>query len=517
MSRIALLFRHLYTWVLLAIISGALLGAFYPNPLLYVTANGVVLQATHPKIAATFDRKKNGVARGNFQMQAKALPPEVKRALPEGKPVEDIRDIEQGISDGEPIYRISFNNQIGRALKPLGDGFIKLIRMVVAPIIFTTVVIGIAGMGSVKRVGRVGVKAILYFEAATTVALAIGWMVVKWMQPGVGVNADPGLLDTKAIQRYVPTDIQGHGVIEFFLNIIPSSIADAFARGDIIQVLFFSLLFGFALCVMGTRARPIVQLLEQLSEALMKIVGFIVKLAPLAAFGAIAYTTSTLGVRSLGAQLHLMLCVYITCIVFIFVFLGAVLALNGVNILRFLKFIREELFIVLGTSSSESVLPRMMMRLEQLGCSQSIVRLVLPAGYSFNMDGSCIYLTMAAIFIAQATNTHLTIGQELMVIVICLVTSKGAAGVVGGGYIVLAATLASLHTIPVAGMVLILGVDRLMSEARAITNLIGNGVATILISKWEGEFDERTADEMLRAKHPPGAGAPLLVLDRNDC
>jgi aerobic C4-dicarboxylate transport protein len=509
MSRIAPLFRHLYTWVLLAIILGALVGAFYPNPPLYVTSNGVVLEETHLAVRKAFGGEKRQSLSGSLQMAG--LPPEVKRVLPENKSAEDIRDIDRAMGDGEIIYRISFNNQVGLALKPLGDGFIKLIRMVVAPIIFTTVVIGIAGMGNVKRAGRVGIKAILYFEAATTVALVIGWIVVKWIQPGVGVNADPAVLDTKAIQRYLPSEVHGHGVVEFLLNVIPGSIVDAFARGDIIQVLFFSLLFGFALSVMGARARPIVHLLEHLSEALMKIMGFIVKLAPLAAFGAIAYTTASFGIKSLGAQLHLMLCVYITCLVFIFLFLGTLLALNGVNILRFLKFIREELLIVLGTASSESVLPRMMTRLEQLGCSQPMVRLVLPTGYSFNMDGSCIYLTMAAIFIAQATNTHLTIWRELMVIAICLVTSKGAAGVVGSAYIVLAATLASLHTIPVAGMVLILGVDRLMAEARSITNLIGNGVATILVSKWEGEFNERTAREMLHATDLPSAAGPALV------
>ncbi len=403
-----------------------------------------------------------------------------------------------------------FFPKFGVELKPLGDGFIKLIRMVVAPIIFTTVVIGIAGMESFKRVGRVGLKAILYFEIVTTLALLIGWVVVKWIQPGAGVNADPAQLDTKAIHSYV-TQTESHGLADFFLNIIPSSIVDAFARGDIIQVLFFSVLFGFALSALGERGRPLVRLLEQLAEALMKVIGFIVKLAPLAAFGAIAYTTASLGVESLKAQLRLMLCVYITCLVFIVALLGTLLALNGVSLWRFLKFIREELFIVLGTSSSESVLPRMMTRLEQLGCSRPVVRLVLPAGYSFNMDGSCIYLTMAAIFIAQATNSTLTLWQEMSVILICLITSKGAAGVVGSAFIVLAATLASLRTIPIEGMVLILGVDRMMSEARAITNLIGNGVATILISKWEGEFDARTAQAMLHARQPPDATEPVLV------
>ncbi len=397
---------------------------------------------------------------------------------------------------------------IGAELKPLGDAFIKLIRMVVTPIIFTTVVVGIAGMGSIKRVGRVGLKAIVYFEIVTTLALVIGWCVVKWIQPGAGVNADPAALDTKAIANYV-TQAKGHGLADFFLNIIPSSIVDAFARGDIVQVLFFSVLFGFALSAMGERGRPLTGLLEQLAEALMKLIGFIVKLAPLAAFGAIAYTTATLGVEALKAQLHLMLCVYLTCFVFVFALLGALLAMHGVSLWRFLLFIREELLIVLGTASSESVLPRMMTRLEQLGCGRPLVRLVLPAGYSFNMDGSCIYLTMAAVFIAQATNTRLSPWQELSVVIICLFTSKGAAGVVGGGFIVLAATLASLRTIPVEGMVLILGVDRLMGEARALTNLIGNGVATILISKWEGEFDASKAETMLRAGPPAGVEEPL--------
>jgi aerobic C4-dicarboxylate transport protein len=418
------IFRHLYTWVLLAIILGALLGSCFPG--------------------------------------------------------------------------------IGIHLKPLGDGFIKLVRMMVTPIIFTTVVVGIAGMGSFKRVGRVGLKAILYFELVTTLALVIGWLVVKWIQPGVGVNADPATLDTGDIANYV-APAKGHGLVDFFMNVIPGSIVDAFARGDIVQVLFFSVLFGFALSALGDRGRPIVQLLEQLAEALMKIIGYIVQLAPVAAFGAIAYTTASLGAKALTAQLHLMLCVYLTCFVFIFGLLGTLLALHGVSLWRFLKFIREELFIVLGTASSESVLPRMMVRLEQLGCSQPIVRLVLPAGYSFNMDGSCIYLTMAALFIAQATNSRLTLWQELTVVLLCLITSKGAAGVVGGGFVVLAATLATLKTIPVEGMVLILGVDRLMAEARSLTNLIGNGVATILVSKWEGEFDAVQAEAMLHAGPPPTA------------
>ena len=292
---------------------------------------------------------------------------------------------------------------------------------------------------------------------------------------------------------------------------IPTSIVDAFAKGDIIQVLFFSVLFGSALAAMGDASKPIIHLLEILSDALMKIIGMIIRLAPLAAFGAIAFTTATFGTDSITKQLLLMACVYITCLLFIFVLLGAMLKFHGISLWKFLKFIREEIFIVLGTASSESVLPRMMRRLEQLGCSQPMVRLVLPAGYSFNMDGSCIYLTMAAIFIAQATNANLTLWQELTVILVCLITSKGAAGVVGSAFITLAATLSALHTIPIEGMVLILGVDRLMAEARSVTNLIGNGVATILVSKWENEFDEGKAREMLNRKSPPPADPPVFV------
>lgn len=489
------LFSHLYTWVLLAIILGAFVGYFYPSPPpLYVTPDGM-------SVAAPADLAAESVQFGK-------LPENILRTIQAERPGLPVKEV-TATPAPNVVYRITFQSKVGLALKPLGDGFIKLIRMVVAPIIFTTVVVGIAGMRSFKRVGRVGFKAIVYFEIVTTIALVIGWIVVKWIQPGVGVNADPAQLDTKAIQHYV-TQSKPQGLTEFFLSVIPSSIVDAFARGDIVQVLFFSVLFGFALSALGERGRPLIQLLEQLSEVLMKIIGFIVKLAPLAAFGAIAYTTASLGLGALKAQLYLMVCVYITCFVFVVALLGTLLKLNGVSLWRFLKFIREEIFIVLGTASSESVLPRMMTRLEQLGCSQPVVRLVLPAGYSFNMDGSCIYLTMAAIFIAQATNTHLTLWQELTVVLICLITSKGAAGVVGSAFIVLAATLASLHTIPVEGMVLILGVDRLMAEARAVTNLIGNGIATILVSKWEGEFDMEKAAEMLRAGPPAVAEEPLV-------
>lgn len=398
------------------------------------------------------------------------------------------------------------------SVKLMSDAFIRLIKMVVAPIIFTTVVIGMAGSGSLKRVGRVGLKAFIYFEVLTTLALVIGWFVVQWVQPGAGVNANPATLNTsdQRIQAAMVEGKKDQSFVQFLMNAIPNSIVDAFARGDIIQVLFFSVLFGLALSALGEAGRGLVRLLEQLSEVLMKMIGMIVKLAPFAAFGAIAHVMGTLGWKGLGAQVWLMVCVYLTSIVFIFVVLGTLLKLCGVSLWQFLKFIREEIFVVLGTASSESVLPRMMSRLEQMGCSKPIVRLVLPAGYSFNMDGSCIYLTMAAIFIAQATNTHLTAWDELKVILVCLVTSKGAAGVVGSAFIVLAATLGSLGTIPIEGMVLILGVDRLMAEARSVTNLIGNGVATVVISKWENEFDSVKAAAMLNTKIPPPIAESLV-------
>ena len=383
-------------------------------------------------------------------------------------------------------------------LKPLGDAFIKVIRMVVAPVIFTTVVLGIAGMGDLKRVGRVGLKALIYFEVLTTLALIIGWLVVKSIQPGAGINANPSALNAQAIQSYVTTG-GSHGVVDFLLNLIPASMVGAFAQGDIIQVLFLSILFGVALATLGEANRPIIHALEQVSNALMKIIGMIVRLAPIAAFGAIAFTIGHFGVESLVSLGKLMACVYITCLLFVVLLLGSLMRLSRLGLWPFLKYIREEIFIVLGTSSSESVLPRLMDKLETLGCSRSLVRLVVPGGYSFNLDGSSIYLTMGAMFIAQATNAHLTFVQELTLLLVCLITSKGAAGVTGGGFIALAATLSSMHMIPVEGMVLIVGVDRFMSEARAITNLIGNGVATLVIARWENDLDREKAARTLAA------------------
>lgn len=406
----------------------------------------------------------------------------------------------------------------GIKLKPLGDGFIKLIRMVVAPIIFTTVVLGIAGMGDLKRVGRIGMKAFIYFEVMTTLALIIGWVVVKIFQPGAGINADVATLNIKSVEPYLTT-AKSHGVVDFLLNIIPSSVVGAFAQGDILQVLFFSVLFGIALGALGEANRPVVYGLEQISNALMKIIGMIVRLAPVAAFGAIAFTIGQFGLESLVSLGKLMACVYLTCLLFICVLLGSLMRLSGLGLWKFLKYIREEIFIVLGTASSESVLPRMMTKMEALGLSPSLVRLVLPGGYSFNLDGSCIYLTMGALFIAQATNTHLTFGQELTLLLVCLVTSKGAAGVVGSAFITLAATLSSMQMIPVEGMVLVLGVDRIMSEARAITNLIGNGVATIVLARWENDLDRQKALQMLEAtptsESIPAVSPLTLPIDRD--
>jgi aerobic C4-dicarboxylate transport protein len=486
----------LYFQVVAAIILGGALGYFYPTPPALNLANDGTVLVSKPDLPME-------------EIKSDTLPTNIVKIVEQQRP--KLRMAEVWASP-EPnrIYHITFQKRIGAVLKPLGDGFIKLIRMVVAPIIFTTVVIGMAGMGSFKRVGRIGLKAIIYFEIATTAALVIGWIVVKWIQPGAGINADPAKLDSRAIEHYV-TASRTHSFMDFVMNIIPSSIVDAFARGEILQVLFFSVLFGFALSALGERGKPVLQLLEQIAEVLMKIMGFIVKLAPIAAFGAIGYTVASLGLEALKKQLFLMVCVYLTSVVFIIVFLGGLLKLNGLSLWGYLKFIREEIFIVLGTASSESVLPRMMTRLEQIGCAPPVVRLVLPAGYSFNMDGSCIYLTMAAIFIAQATNTHLTAWQELTVILVCLITSKGAAGVVGSAFIALAATLSSLHTIPIEGMVLILGVDRLMSEARAVTNLIGNGTATMLIAKWENELDTSKAAAVFAGEQPPFQAGPSLA------
>jgi aerobic C4-dicarboxylate transport protein len=404
-----------------------------------------------------------------------------------------------------------FYPHVGEQMKPLGDGFIKLIKMLIAPIIFCTVVHGIAGMKDLKQVGRVGLKALIYFEVLTTLALVVGLIVVNIWQPGAGINADLKTIDPRSIQIYT-TKAGQQSTVEFFLNIIPSTIVGAFAEGEILQVLFFAILFAFALSLMGEHAKPVTAFIDIVSHALFGIVGMIMKVAPLGAFGAMAFTIGKYGIGTLLSLGKLMAGFYATCLIFIFVVLGTVAYFAGFSIFKFIKYIKEELLIVLGTSSSESVLPRMINKLENLGCNESVVGLVIPTGYSFNLDGTCIYLTMAAIFLAQATNTELSLWQQLGMIAVLLLTSKGAAGVTGSGFIVLAATLSSVGTIPVASIALILGVDRFMSEARALTNLIGNGVATVVVSKWENALDEKRLRKQLEHETDAEAEEPERVL-----
>jgi len=376
----------------------------------------------------------------------------------------------------------------GAAMKPLGDGFIKLIKMIIAPIIFCTVVTGISGMENMKKVGKTGGLALLYFEVVSTVALIIGLLVINIIKPGVGMNIDPSTLDTAAVTAYTGPANQ-MSTIEFILNVIPTTLVDAFAKGEILQVLLISVLFGFALHKMGGRASIIFDFIENLSQVLFTIVGFIMKIAPLGAFGAMAFTIGNYGIASLFALGKLMATFYLTCLLFVFVVLGLIARSHGFSLWKFIRYIREELLIVLGTSSSESALPRLIAKLEKLGVQKSVVGLVVPTGYSFNLDGTSIYLAMAAVFIAQATNTDLTLMDQLGLLAVLLLTSKGAAGVTGSGFIVLAATLSAVGHVPVTGLALILGIDRFMSEARALTNLIGNGVATIVVGKWTDDLD----------------------------
>jgi aerobic C4-dicarboxylate transport protein len=405
-----------------------------------------------------------------------------------------------------------FYPETGADMKPLGDGFIKLIKMIIAPIIFCTVVTGIAGMEDMKKVGRVGAKALLYFEIVSTVALMIGLLVVSVIKPGVGMNADVSKLDTKALETFT-SKAQSHSTIDFLMNIIPNTVVDAFAKGDILQVLFFAILFGFALSMLGARGKVAFTVIDEVAHVLFGVVGVIMKVAPIGAFGAMAFTIGKFGLHSLSKLGMLMASFYLTCLLFIFLVLGGIAKLCGFSILKFLKYIKEELLIVLGTSSSESVLPRMMAKLENLGCSKSVVGLVIPTGYSFNLDGTSIYLTMAAIFVAQATNTKLTFTQTLTILGVLLLSSKGAAGVTGSGFITLAATFAAVPTIPVAGLALILGVDRFMSEARALTNMIGNGVATMVVSRWEHELDKDRMSQVLNQETVAEAEEPEAILE----
>lgn len=389
-----------------------------------------------------------------------------------------------------------FMPDLGTAMQPLATGFIKLIKMIIAPIIFCTVVVGIAGMENMKKVGRTGGYALLYFEVVSTIALIIGLVVVNWIKPGEGMHIDAASLDQQSIAKYT-TPGQMQSTVDFLLNIIPTSVFDAFARGDMLQVLFFSILFGFALQRLGGRENILFQYVEKSSEVLFAIVGMLMKLAPIGAFGAMAFTIGKYGVSTLWSLAGLMATFYLTCLLFILIVLGGISRFHGFSITKFIYYIREELLVVLGTSSSESVLPKIMKKLEDAGASKSTVGLVIPTGYSFNLDGTAIYLTMAAVFIAQALDIQMSLTQQLTLLAVLLITSKGAAGVTGSGFIVLAATLASVGDIPVAGIALILGIDRFMSEARALTNLIGNGVATLVIAKWSGELNEQQLNKTL--------------------
>jgi aerobic C4-dicarboxylate transport protein len=387
-------------------------------------------------------------------------------------------------------------------LGPLGDGFVKLIKVTIGPLIFCTIVVGIAGMKSMKSVGRVGGLALLYFEVASTIALLIGLFIVNVVQPGAGMNFDATKVDPASIEKYTdPKKLKS--TVEFLTNIIPDTFVSAFVHGELLQVLLIAILFGFSLHAVGERGRPILDLVERFGQVVFKMVGLIMLLAPIGAFGAMAFTVGTNGVGALVSLGLLMACFYGTCLLFIFGVLGTVARVHGFSLLRYLRYIREELFIVLGTSSSESVLPRMITKLERLGAGQGTVGLVVPAGYSFNLDGTSIYLTMAAMFVAQATNTHMTIGNQITLLAVLLLTSKGAAGVTGSGLVVLAGTLGTVGHVPVAGIAVIVGIDRFMSEARALTNVIGNGVATLVVSKWCNDLDTEKLAAELAAGPPP--------------
>jgi aerobic C4-dicarboxylate transport protein len=388
-----------------------------------------------------------------------------------------------------------------QALKPLGDGFIKLIKMIIAPIVFCVVVLGIAQAGDLKKVGRVGIKAVLYFEVVTTFALLIGVILAYALQPGVGMNIDPSTLDASAMSAYAERAGEvRHGTVDFLLKIIPTTVTDAFAKGDILQVLLFALLFGAASSFLGERAAPVVTFIERTSHILFEIMFFIVRLAPLGVLGAIAFTVGKYGVGSLAQLGMLVLIFYASCIVFVLCVLGLILRMAGFSIIKFLRYIREELMIVMGTASSDSVLPQLMRKLEGLGVGKSTVGLVIPTGYSFNLDGFSIYLTLAAVFIAQATNTPLSFTDLMVILGVSLVTSKGAHSIPGSAIVILAATLTAIPTLPVVGLVLVLAVDWFMGIGRALTNMIGNAVATVVIGAWEKDIDRVRANQVLNGE-----------------
>jgi aerobic C4-dicarboxylate transport protein len=393
-------------------------------------------------------------------------------------------------------------------MKPLGDAFIKLIKVVIGPIIFCTVVSGIAGMQDMKKVGRVGGKALLYFEVISTFALVLGLIATHVLKPGAGFNVNPATLDGKAVASFA-AKAHGQSTVDFLMHIIPNTFVDAFAQGEILQILLIALLCGSVLATIGERGKAVTDFVESVSHMMFGIVRIVTKLAPIGAFGAMSFTIGKYGIASLLPLMKLIGTFYLTSVVFVLVVLGTVARLVGFNIVRFVGYIKEEMLIVLGTSSSEAALPQLMGKLENLGCSRSVVGLVVPTGYSFNLDGTNIYMTMAVLFIAQATNTDLTLTQQLTLIAVAMLTSKGASGVTGAGFITLAATLAVVPTIPLSGMVLILGIDRFMSECRALTNIVGNGVAAVVVSAWEKELDRTKLAAVLGRRAP--AAAPAQV------
>ena len=395
---------------------------------------------------------------------------------------------------------------LGKSMKPLGDGFIALIKMMIAPVIFCTVVHGISSMGDLKRVGRVGVKTLLYFEVVSTLALAIGLIVAELLQPGAGFNIDPATMDARAVATYV-TKAQQDGVVAHLLAIIPDSYIGALARGDLLQVLLVSILSGFSIALMGKAGEPIAKAIDQAARVFFGIIRIVVRVAPVGAFGAMAFTIGAFGIGSLARLAALVGTFYLTSILFVLLVLGSIARLSGLSIIRFIGYIKDELLIVLGTSSSETVLPQMIQKMEHLGASRPVVGLVIPTGYSFNLDGTNIYMTLSILFLAQATNTHLTIWQELGILGIAMITSKGASGVTGAGFVTLAATLAIVPDIPIQALAILLGIDKFMSECRALTNLVGNGVACIVISRSEGELDKHALHEAMA--HPILEGEAL--------
>jgi DAACS family dicarboxylate/amino acid:cation (Na+ or H+) symporter/aerobic C4-dicarboxylate transport protein len=398
---------------------------------------------------------------------------------------------------------------LGAQAKPLGDLFIKMIKMLLAPIIFASIVVGIARMNNVHEAGRVGFKAILYFEVASTLALAVGMVVVNVFKPGVGMNIDPSHIDAAAIASYTQKAHSQGGVLEFFMNMVPTSVVGAFANGEMIPIIFFSVLLAVALARIGKPVEPFVDMLDMFLQGMFGVVRIAMYLAPIGAFGGIAFTVGKYGIGTLASYGELILCLYLTSAVFVFVVLGLVMRLSGLSLLKFLRYIKDEILVTFGTASTESVLPQMLVKLEKMGIPKPVVGLVLPTGYAFNADGTAIYLTMAAIFIAQAMNIDLSLWDQLIVLGVLLFTSKGSAGVAGAGFVALAATLASMHKIPVAGLVLLLGVDRFLNESRAIVNLIGNGVATVVVARWEKVLDLKQARAVLERGSVPPADTPM--------